>query len=78
MKKALALSMALILVTTVAYAQQPDAGKRPGKKDAAVRRQPPSHPDVKYGPYARNVMDVWLAKSEKPTPVLVSIPETVF
>ena len=28
---------------------------------------------MKYGPYARNVMDVWLAKSDKPTPVLVSI-----
>jgi acetyl esterase/lipase len=30
-------------------------------------------PDVKYGPHQRNVMDVWLARSEKPTPVLVSI-----
>jgi acetyl esterase len=27
----------------------------------------------KYGPYDRNVMDVWLAQSDKPTPVLVSI-----
>jgi acetyl esterase/lipase len=35
--------------------------------------QPPTHPDVKYGPHDRNVMDVWLAKSDKPTPVLVSI-----
>ncbi len=33
----------------------------------------PTHADVKYGPYERNVMDVWLAKSDKPTPVLVSI-----
>ena len=29
--------------------------------------------EVKYGPHQRNVMDVWLARSEKPTPVLVSI-----
>src|SRR5687767_1664530 len=29
--------------------------------------------DAKYGPHRRNVMDVWLARSEKPTPVLVSI-----
>lgn len=29
--------------------------------------------DVKYGPHQRNVMDVWLARSDKPTPVLVSI-----
>jgi acetyl esterase/lipase len=35
--------------------------------------QPPTHRDVKYGPYNRNVMDVWLAESDKPTPVLVSI-----
>jgi acetyl esterase/lipase len=33
----------------------------------------PTHENVKYGPHARNVMDVWLAKSDKPTPVLVSI-----
>lgn len=34
---------------------------------------PPTHANVKYGPFRRNVMDVWLAKSDKPTPVLVSI-----
>jgi acetyl esterase/lipase len=33
----------------------------------------PTHRDVKYGPDERNVMDVWLAKSDQPTPVLVSI-----
>ncbi|MEO2018278.1 MAG: alpha/beta hydrolase fold domain-containing protein [Fuerstiella sp.] len=33
----------------------------------------PTHPDVKYGPHERHVMDVWLAKSDTPTPVLVSI-----
>jgi hypothetical protein len=34
---------------------------------------PPTHADVKYGKHERNVMDLWLAKSDKPTPVLVSI-----
>lgn len=34
---------------------------------------PPTHRDVKYGPHDRNVMDVWLAESDEPTPVLVSI-----
>lgn len=33
----------------------------------------PTHRDLKYGPHRRNVMDVWLAKSDKPTPGLVSI-----
>ncbi len=42
-----------------------------GNTSAQDRR--PTHENVKYGPHARNVMDVWLAKSDKPTPVLVSI-----
>ena len=33
----------------------------------------PTHVDVKYGPHERNLMDVWLANAEQPTPVLVSI-----
>ena len=42
---------------------------------AQPRRQRvrPTHADVKYGQHERNVMDVWLAESEQPTPVLVSI-----
>lgn len=43
---------------------------RAGSRRPAVR---PTHPDLKYGPFDRNVMDVWLAESDKPTPVLVSI-----
>lgn len=50
-------------------AQQKEKGKA---KDAAPAT-PPTYPNVKYGPHERNVMDVWLAKSDKPTPVLVSI-----
>src|SRR6185436_19991796 len=33
----------------------------------------PTHAAVMYGPHKRNVMDVWIAPSDKPTPVLVSI-----
>lgn len=40
---------------------------------SAPQRIPPTHADVAYGPHARNVMDVWLAESAVPTPVLVSI-----
>jgi len=43
------------------------------QREARGPAQPPTHRDVKYGPHDRNVMDVWLAKSDKPTPVLVSI-----
>lgn len=33
----------------------------------------PTHANFQYGPHQRQVMDVWLAESDKPTPVLVSI-----
>jgi acetyl esterase len=44
--------------------------RQPQRVQQQVR---PTHADVKYGPHERNVMDVWLAKSDKPTPLLVSI-----
>ncbi len=48
--------------------------RRQGNRNAGSRPAvTPTHADVKYGPHRRNVMDVWLAKSDKPTPVLVSI-----
>jgi acetyl esterase len=34
---------------------------------------PPTHADVKYGPFDANRLDLWLAKSDKPTPLLISI-----
>jgi acetyl esterase len=34
---------------------------------------PPDHANVAYGPHERNVMDVWLAKPDRPTPVVVYI-----
>ncbi|MGZ0174529.1 MAG: alpha/beta hydrolase fold domain-containing protein [Planctomycetales bacterium] len=43
------------------------------QRQRVQNRIPPTHANVKYGPFRRNVMDVWLAKSDKPTPVLVSI-----
>ncbi|MCA9074036.1 MAG: alpha/beta hydrolase [Planctomycetaceae bacterium] len=33
----------------------------------------PTFADVSYGPHARHLMDVWLAESDTPTPVLISI-----
>lgn len=70
MRNALVCSMMLLSLAAVAVAQEE---KQPGRKSPPVYRTPPTPPDVKYGPYGRNVMDVWLAKSDKPTPVLVSI-----
>jgi acetyl esterase/lipase len=70
MRTPIALSMVIMLVAGIATAQE---GKQPGRKTAPSYRTQPTHPDVKYGLAARNVMDVWLAESDKPTPVLVSI-----
>ena len=45
-------------------------GARLRNQDAKPR---PTHADLAYGPDARNVLDVWLASSEKPTPVVLYI-----
>lgn len=33
----------------------------------------PTHADVEYGPYDRNRLDLWIAESDEPTPLLVLI-----
>lgn len=58
----LVLALATAFLTAGASAQEKKQGKIA-----------PTHIGVKYGPHARNVMDVWLAKADAPTPVLVSI-----
>ena len=39
----------------------------------AQSRPKPTYENVRYGPHERNVLDFWQAKSDQPTPVLVSI-----
>ena len=46
---------------------------QPTQRARNQNRIAPTHADVKYGPHERHTMDVWLSKSDKPTPVLVSI-----
>jgi acetyl esterase/lipase len=43
------------------------------KKAQADDLPKPTHADVKYGPAARNVLDFYQAKSDKPTPLIVNI-----
>ncbi len=38
-----------------------------------AKRPTPTHADVHYGPHERNVLDLWLAKSDRPTPLVVYI-----
>jgi hypothetical protein len=66
MKLSLAASLLLGLLTVSHVSAQ----ERDARQQRAVA---PTHRNVKYGPDERNVMDVWLAKSDQPTPVLVSI-----
>lgn len=48
---------------------QPQAGQRNRRGSLPT----PSHANVQYGPFERNVLDLWQAKSEKPTPLVVFI-----
>lgn len=34
---------------------------------------PPTHADVSYGPHERNKLDLWIAASDKPTPLVIFI-----
>lgn len=63
----------LTLEEARAYRQKM-TGKRGGKGGTAEVPLPtPTHADVKYGPHERNVLDLWFAKSDKPTPLVVFI-----
>ena len=73
MRKRIALLTALMLAAGIVLAQPPNSAKRRARSNDSAPRTPPTHADVKYGPLDRQVMDVWLAKSDKPTPVMVSI-----
>jgi len=60
----LALAIAVGLFAQPTWAQ--------GKKKAADKPKP-DLADVKYGPHERNVLDLWKAKSDTPTPLVVFI-----
>jgi BD-FAE len=56
----------MLLVIEPAFAQA--KAKQKGEV-----KPPPDMANVSYGPHERNVMDVWKAKSDQPTPLLVFI-----
>ena len=56
-------------------AQNADKAARK-KQPARTKRQrapriAPTHANIKYGPHPRNVFDMWLAESDKPTPLVI-------
>lgn len=61
-----------------AYAKTVRRAPKANQKDAseakaAGKRPAPTYADVHYGPHERNVLDLWLAKSDAPTPLVVFI-----
>ena len=44
-----------------------------GQQDKAPAKPKPDLADVKYGPHERNVLDLWKAKADAPTPLVVFI-----
>ena len=54
-----------------AFRQARAKDAKPGQRRPRTRLPAPDHADVSYGPHERNVLDVWLARSDKPTPLVV-------
>ena len=59
-------------VLTAKEAQAYRSKMKSGKKQSPTLPVP-THPNVAYGPHERNILDLWLAPSDKPTPLLVNI-----
>lgn len=55
--------------------QEFDTARARAERRRAEARMPlkPTHPDVAYGPHERNVLDLYLAESEAPTPLVLYI-----
>ena len=70
MRTQMALLLAiLVIIASPAFGQNRETKRQRRNQN----RNAPTHANEKYGPHGRNVMDVWLAESDKPAPVLVSI-----
>jgi len=64
-----------VLANQEGRAEHGASREKPVNSSAASLANPPAPTfiDVSYGPHARNVLDYWLAGSDKPTPVVVFI-----
>lgn len=61
------LLLVLLLSASTALAQ------RPNRERKGANRPTPDLANERYGPHERNVLDLWKAKSDKPTPLVVYI-----
>src|SRR6266550_4606433 len=63
----------LVLVLLFALAQLAPEAQAQARRKGEASRPKPDLADFKYGPHERNVLDLWKAKSDKPTPLVVFI-----
>ncbi len=63
----------LLAVISLASAQSVNERQANAQEGPRPQATTATYADVKYGPHDRHLMNVWLAESDKPTPVLVSI-----
>ncbi len=64
--------VACLAATVILLASEPVLAQAKAKQKGETK-PPPDMANVSYGPHERNVMDVWKAKSDQPTPLLVFI-----
>ncbi|MCX7887531.1 MAG: alpha/beta hydrolase, partial [Verrucomicrobiae bacterium] len=64
---------ARLLAMCLATANINQAGVPPASRLTAPPKPKPDLANVRYGPHERNVLDLWKAKSQNPTPLVVFI-----
>lgn len=63
----------VVIRQATARAKRQGPQKSDTQTDQAKGRKSPTHANVKYGEHERNVLDIWLADSAKPTPLAIYI-----
>lgn len=67
------LAAFLCHATLPAFAQADAKTEKRAAKKTTAAKPPPDLANHKYGPHERNVLDLWKAKSDRPTPLVVFI-----
>ncbi len=75
--------VSIVYVVACLVAQSPATSASDGKRDRRRPRELPkavnaegvaaTHANVRYGPHPRNLLDIWLAESDKPAPLVIYI-----
>jgi acetyl esterase len=68
-----AKEMQAVMRQAAARAKRQGGQKPTATKDDVEGGQAPTHANVKYGDHERNVFDIWLADSPRPTPLAIYI-----